>query len=155
MKIYFILFLGQFSSYCASSFCWLQFWTIAVVKKLELLITQALIFIHLFLPKVSNKLLSSFSLPKNVPQLLKTSNTPSPRVIPCLNGIRCLTIIWIILGHGYMYLLLAPTINAYDIVAWAQMPFSMILQSGTTSVDTFFLLSGLLLVLSALREMDR
>jgi len=31
----------------------------------------------------------------------------------------------------------------------------MILQSGTTSVDTFFLLSGLLLVLSALREMDR
>jgi len=76
-------------------------------------------------------------------------------LLPCLNGIRCLTIIWIILGHGYMYLLLAPTINAYDIVAWAQMPFSMILQSGTTSVDTFFLLSGLLLVLSALREMDR
>ncbi|EDW45504.1 GM16810 [Drosophila sechellia] len=54
-----------------------------------------------------------------------------------------------------MYLLLAPTINSYDIVAWAQTPFSMILQSGSTSVDTFFLLSGLLLVLSALREMDR
>ncbi|XP_043641031.1 nose resistant to fluoxetine protein 6 [Drosophila teissieri] len=105
--------------------------------------------------EVSNKLLGSFSLRKNLPQLLKTSSTPSPRVIPCLNGIRCLTIIWIILGHGYMYLLLAPNINAYAIVAWAQTPFSMVLQSGTTSVDTFFLLSGLLLVLTALREMDR
>jgi len=54
-----------------------------------------------------------------------------------------------------MYLLLAPNINAYDIVAWAQAPFSMVIQSGSTSVDTFFLLSGLLLVLTTLREMDR
>ncbi|KMY87457.1 nose resistant to fluoxetine protein 6 [Drosophila simulans] len=125
------------------------------VSILILLCTVVLLATILDYSSVSNKLLGSFSLRKNVPQLLKTSNTPSPRVIPCLNGIRCLTIIWIILGHGYMYLLLAPTINSYDIVAWAQTPFSMILQSGTTSVDTFFLLSGLLLVLSALREMDR
>ncbi|KAH8273515.1 hypothetical protein KR018_009058, partial [Drosophila ironensis] len=105
--------------------------------------------------KVTCKLLGSFSLRQNLPQLLATNATPSPRVIPCLNGIRCLTIIWIILGHGYMYLLLAPLINAYEIVAWAQTPFSMILQSGSSSVDTFFLLSGLLLVLTTLREMER
>ncbi|XP_017061001.2 LOW QUALITY PROTEIN: nose resistant to fluoxetine protein 6 [Drosophila ficusphila] len=105
--------------------------------------------------EVSVNYLCTFSLVKSLPQLLKTTNSPSPRVIPCLNGIRCLTIIWIILGHGYMFLLLAPNINAYDIVAWAQTPFSMVMQSGSTSVDTFFLLSGLLLVLTSLRELDR
>ncbi|KAH8421542.1 hypothetical protein KR009_012238, partial [Drosophila setifemur] len=105
--------------------------------------------------EVSGKLLGTFSLKQNLPQLLRTTSTPSPRVIPCLNGIRCLTIIWIILGHGYMFLLLAPSVNAYEIVAWAQTPFSMLLQSGNVSVDTFFLLSGMLLVLTTLREMER
>lgn len=104
---------------------------------------------------VAGQLLGSFSLRQNLPQLLRTSDTPSPRVIPCLHGIRCLTIIWIILGHGYMYLLLAPTINSLEIVAWARTPFSMVMQSGAISVDTFFLLSGLLLVLSSLRELER
>ncbi|XP_017034569.1 nose resistant to fluoxetine protein 6 [Drosophila kikkawai] len=105
--------------------------------------------------KVSGQLLGAFSLRQNLPQLLTTSSTPSPRLIPCLHGIRCLTIIWIILGHGYMYLLLAPTVNSLEIVAWARTPFSMVMQSGAVSVDTFFLLSGLLLVLSSLRELER
>ncbi|KAH8352937.1 hypothetical protein KR084_007429, partial [Drosophila pseudotakahashii] len=125
------------------------------VSILVLLCIVVLVATILDYAEVSSKLLGSFSLRKNVPQLLKTSSKPSPRVIQCLNGIRCLTIIWIILGHGYMYLLLAPNINAYEIVAWAKTPFSMAFQSGSTSVDTFFLLSGLLLVLTALREMDR
>ncbi|XP_052853744.1 nose resistant to fluoxetine protein 6 [Drosophila gunungcola] len=125
------------------------------VAMLILLCTLVFLSTILDYGKVSNKLLGTFSLRQNLPQLLKTSNSPSPRVIPCLNGIRCLTIIWIILGHGYMYLLLAPNINSYDIVAWAKTPFSMAMQSGTTSVDTFFLLSGLLLVLTSLRELER
>lgn len=54
-----------------------------------------------------------------------------------------------------MFLLLAPNINSYEIVAWAQTPSSMLLQSGSISVDTFFLLSGLLLVLTTLREMEK
>ncbi|XP_017075501.2 LOW QUALITY PROTEIN: nose resistant to fluoxetine protein 6 [Drosophila eugracilis] len=130
----------------------LDWFAVSVLIVLCVLVLLATIFEY---GGVSNKILGSFSLLTNLPQLLKTSNTPSPRVIPCLNGIRCLTIIWIILGHGYMYLLLSPTINAYEIVAWAKTPFSMVLQSGSTSVDTFFLLSGLLLVLTTLRELDR
>ncbi|XP_023034684.2 nose resistant to fluoxetine protein 6 [Drosophila willistoni] len=105
--------------------------------------------------KVSSKPLMCFSLRQNVPQLVRTSTTSSPHVIPCLNGIRCLTIIWIIYGHGYMYLLLSPSVNALEVSAWAETPFSMILQSGTISVDTFFLLSGMLLVMSTLRHLER
>lgn len=54
-----------------------------------------------------------------------------------------------------MFMLLSPNVNTFEIVAWAQTPFSMILQSGAISVDTFFLLSGMLLVMSTLRELER
>ncbi|XP_022233577.2 nose resistant to fluoxetine protein 6 isoform X2 [Drosophila obscura] len=120
----------------------LDWFAVAVLVVLAILVFLATLLDR---AKASNKLLSSFSLRQNLPQ----------HVMPCLNGIRCLTIIWIIFGHGYMFLLLAPSVNAYEIIAWAQTPFSMVLQSGTISVDTFFLLSGLLLVMSALREMER
>ncbi|XP_030245897.1 nose resistant to fluoxetine protein 6, partial [Drosophila navojoa] len=102
----------------------------------------------------SQKLLAAFSLRQNLRQLMKISK-PSIHLIPCLHGIRCLTIIWIIWGHDYMFLLLAPNVNSYEVIAWAQTPFSMILQSGTIAVDTFFLLSGMLLAMSTLRELDR
>lgn len=102
-------------------------------------------------------MLTVFSLRRNLRQLLHTTATKAvpSHVIPCLHGIRCLTIIWIIYGHDVMFMLLAPSVNNYEIVAWAQTPYSMILQSGTTSVDTFFLLSGMLLVMSTLRELER
>ncbi|XP_017869446.1 PREDICTED: nose resistant to fluoxetine protein 6 [Drosophila arizonae] len=104
--------------------------------------------------KGPQKLLAAFSLRQNLRQLMKISR-PSIHLIPCLHGIRCLTIIWIIWGHDYMFLLLAPNVNSYEVIAWAQTPFSMILQSGTIAVDTFFLLSGMLLVMSTLRELER
>ncbi|XP_068156769.1 nose resistant to fluoxetine protein 6-like [Drosophila tropicalis] len=130
----------------------LDWFAICVFVLLALLVLLATILDY---REVSSKLLLSFSLRQNVPQLVKTTSTAAAHVIPCLHGIRCLTIIWIIYGHGYMFLLLAPNVNAFDIVAWAQTPYSMILQSGSISVDTFFLLSGLLLVMSTLRELER
>lgn len=110
-------------------------------------------YIYLY-PVGPQKLLAAFSLRQNLRQLMKISK-PSIHLIPCLHGIRCLTIIWIIWGHDYMFLLLAPNVNSYEVIAWAQTPFSMILQSGTIAVDTFFLLSGMLLVMSTLRELER
>ncbi|KAH8386779.1 hypothetical protein KR093_002452 [Drosophila rubida] len=105
----------------------------------------------------NNKLLLVFSLRQNLRSLMKiTSSTAvGSHVIPCLHGIRCLTIIWIIYGHDNMFMLLSPTVNNYEVVAWAQTPYSMILQSGSISVDTFFLLSGMLLVMATLRELER
>ncbi|ALC49559.1 CG42329, partial [Drosophila busckii] len=101
----------------------------------------------------AHQLLLCFSLRRNLPPLFATAN--SPHLIPCLHGIRCLTIIWIIYGHDYMFLLLSPLINALAVKDWAQTPYSMLLQSGSISVDTFFMLSGMLLVLSTLRQLER
>ncbi|XP_030378336.1 nose resistant to fluoxetine protein 6 [Scaptodrosophila lebanonensis] len=98
--------------------------------------------------------LSAFALRPNLQQLQHIYRGSS-NVVYCLNGIRCLTIIWIIFGHGFMFMLILPNINSYKIVGWAQTPFSMLLQSGSTAVDTFFMLSGMLLVLVSMRELDR
>ncbi|XP_032296334.1 nose resistant to fluoxetine protein 6 isoform X2 [Drosophila virilis] len=106
----------------------------------------------------AQQVLGVFSLRQNLRQLFQVSTgttTTTPHLIPCLHGIRCLTIIWIIYGHDYMFMLLAPSVNTYEVIAWAQTPYSMLLQSGSISVDTFFLLSGMLLVMSSLRELER
>ncbi|XP_055841712.1 nose resistant to fluoxetine protein 6-like isoform X2 [Episyrphus balteatus] len=102
-----------------------------------------------------NEGLVAFSLYVNMTILFRTSSKKSPNVISCLNGIRCMSIIWIIYGHDYMFNLLLPNANSKDIVEWAQTPFSMFLQSGTICVDSFFFLSGLLLIWAGLKEMER
>lgn len=98
-----------------------------------------------------------FSLFVNFKLLCRMSgNKRSPNVIYCLNGIRSLSIIWIVFGHCYMVALLLPThVNSADILDWLKTPFSMLLQSGTMSVDTFFFLSGFLLSWVAFKELDK
>lgn len=103
------------------------------------------------------ELFKAFSLFVNFKLLCKMSdNKRSPNVIYCLNGIRSLSIIWIVFGHCYMVALLLPThVNSADILDWLKTPFSMLLQSGTMSVDTFFFLSGFLLSWVAFKELDK
>lgn len=103
------------------------------------------------------ELFKVFSLFLNFKLLCKMSgNKKSPNVIYCLNGIRSLSIIWIVFGHCYMVVLLLPThVNSTDIMDWLKTPFSMFLQSGTISVDTFFFLSGFLLSWVAFKELEK
>ncbi|XP_054728349.1 nose resistant to fluoxetine protein 6-like [Anastrepha obliqua] len=101
--------------------------------------------------KLPNKLMISFSATKNLRQLLKVQHGH----IPCLHGIRCLSLFWIIFLHCYLYRILSPNINSVDIQSWEHTPFSMIEQSGSIAVDSFFFLSGLLVIMVAFREMEK
>lgn len=103
------------------------------------------------------ELFKAFSLFVNFKLLCKMSgNKKSPNVIHCLNGIRCLSIVWIVFGHCYMVVLLLPTnVNSAEILDWLRTPFSMFLQSGTMSVDSFFFLSGFLLSWVAFKELEK
>ncbi|XP_053681623.1 nose resistant to fluoxetine protein 6-like [Sabethes cyaneus] len=76
-------------------------------------------------------------------------------VIDCLHGIRFLAILWIIFGHSYMMVLSAPLINPVATLDWIASPHSAPIVAGAISVDTFFVLSGLLACWSFLRELDR
>ncbi|XP_037961082.1 O-acyltransferase like protein-like [Teleopsis dalmanni] len=106
--------------------------------------------------KKSHPLLLSFSLISNTRQLFHiSSHTNSPSVIPCLHGIRSLSIVWIIYLHCYLMMTYSPNINAVELRNWFQSVYSMVLQRASISVDTFFFLSGLLVALVSFRSMEK
>lgn len=115
---------------------------------------------------------SAFSVYSNWFRLMKTSKIPSQdksNIIESIHGVRVLTIMWIILGHSYMLLTSAPLINPIvtsDVsirhegiihieIQWLKSFHSTLIIAGPLSVDTFFLLSGLLTCWSLLKELDR
>jgi peptidoglycan/LPS O-acetylase OafA/YrhL len=72
-----------------------------------------------------------------------------------LHGIRALSIMWIVICHTYAFFMMAPTMNSNDYFLWVQKVSSMFFLSGFYGVDTFFLLSAMLLSLSVFNELDR
>ena len=99
----------------------------------------------------------AFSFYTNLTKLFQTTLTTNNKstVIGCLNGIRCLSMIWIIFAHRVSNFLSTPTINLTYFLQWVKQYPSMLILSGTVSVDTFFLLSGFLVTHSILKELDR
>ncbi|KAH8280767.1 hypothetical protein KR054_010700, partial [Drosophila jambulina] len=79
----------------------------------------------------------------------------TPNVIQCLNGMRCLSMIWVVLGHEYVMYLKAPGVNQEYSLHWMSKPFASFIIFAPFSVDTFFFLSGLLLVFIGLRTLDK
>ncbi|XP_020803371.1 O-acyltransferase like protein-like [Drosophila serrata] len=79
----------------------------------------------------------------------------TPNVIQCLNGMRCMSLIWVILGHEYTINAMAAAINALDILRWMSKPFTSLILYAPFSVDTFFFLSGFLLVVIGLRALEK
>ncbi|XP_043867396.1 nose resistant to fluoxetine protein 6 isoform X2 [Drosophila mojavensis] len=79
----------------------------------------------------------------------------NPNVIECLHGMRCLSLIWVVFGHEYMFGLANPNINRISFLHWSESPFAQTIIHAVFSVDTFFFLSGMLVVMVALRAMER
>jgi len=65
--------------------------------------------------------------------------------LECLNGIRFLSIAWVILGHTYLFVSIGAGDNFASILGdWVKRFSFAIVSNATFSVDSFFLLSGLL-----------
>ncbi|XP_016950512.1 nose resistant to fluoxetine protein 6 [Drosophila biarmipes] len=79
----------------------------------------------------------------------------NPNVIDCLNGIRCLSLAWVVFCHQYVNTLYAPNLNLFHAYSWAETPYASFILHGFFSVDSFFVLGGLLVALITLRMMDR
>ena len=96
-----------------------------------------------------------FSLYKNVPLILATHQPPN--AITSINGIRVISICWVIFGHTLVWEL------AYDVIANAKEVVDTIpkqflyqlLNNATFAVDDFFVLSGLLMSYLMIKEMER
>jgi len=96
-------------------------------------------------------LLRSFSLIHNLPRLL---NTNTKGQITCLNGVRVLSICWVMIGHTYDWSLPLIKNPATQLALAKKMSFQFV-TNAWFSVDSFLFLSGFLLAYLTIRELNR
>ncbi|XP_015186719.1 PREDICTED: nose resistant to fluoxetine protein 6 isoform X2 [Polistes dominula] len=88
-------------------------------------------------------LLNSFSIYTNCKNLF---NTDRPQgCIPCLDGLRFLSICWIIYGHTYYIEVMGINMDLTQVPKMHENWSKMLVLNGNMVTDTFFLLSGVLL----------
>ncbi|KXJ75069.1 hypothetical protein RP20_CCG012371 [Aedes albopictus] len=107
-------------------------------------------------------LYSSFSLYRNLQTILRTYLRVTPKeaeltkTIECLDGIRSLSMIWIIIFHVHDLIPKVPVVNASSRDEYLDHPVSALLfVSGFLAVDTFFVLSGILVTWTLLKELTK
>lgn len=92
------------------------------------------------------------SLFTNVPQFFRVSEGQMKNDILCLNGIRCITMAWIIMTHTMMYNDWSAFARTKEVEVALNSLISQPLFNGSYLVDTFFLMSGLLSAFTAFRH---
>ena len=104
----------------------------------------------------TEELFQSFSLRKNLTKLLGIT-LPSKDHLACLDGIRFLSITWVMLGHWFAGFEGAFKVNnlfqSFKITEgnfWFQ-----VIDNAFVSVDTFFLLSACLVCYLTMKELDK
>ena len=99
--------------------------------------------------------ITSFSIFKNVKMILSTKQPPT--AITSLNGIRVLSMFWVILGHTHYWALISGVLtNPLYVLSHYTHRFSFQpITNGFFSVDSFFFLSGALVSYLTLREMEK
>lgn len=98
--------------------------------------------------------LIAFSVPSNAEKLFSFSKG-SKNSIECLNGIRVISMIWVIYGHSFASNMAVPKINFIDYIKWTRTFFSVFTHNAFISVDSFFFLSGLLLSWIGMKEIEK
>lgn len=107
-------------------------------------------------PKEStvSRLLMSFSLVGNGKKILDVGKSDDG--ITSIHGLRMWSMLWIIFGHSYSFAQQWVTYrNTEDMKAIPADIISQGIANGTLSVDTFFFISGLLIVYVAFTKMDQ
>ncbi|XP_017084003.2 nose resistant to fluoxetine protein 6-like isoform X1 [Drosophila eugracilis] len=132
--------------------------TIVILSVMNVLVILASIFDYFLWGDQKNipVVVKAFSARANSRTLFRiVPNKSNPNVIECLHGIRCMSLIWVIFSHEYIFTLTAPNINTAEIWSWAVRPFASFILHGYFSVDSFFVLGGLLVSMIALRSMEK
>ena len=100
-------------------------------------------------------ILIAFSLYKTLPSILSTDQPAS--AIRCINGIRVLSMFWVIGAHTNLWFFVTFTLdNIGSVITDTATQFSyQVILNGFFAVDSFFFLSGLLVSYLTMREMSR
>ena len=118
----------------------------------------------LHLPYIPTSLLpifQGFSAYHNVIKIVSVSSGPSDGSnLACINGLKYISISWIVLGHTLWEYCLVSGHGAFaasataDIKAAGSVAFTAV-WNGLIGVDTFFVIGGCLLAFHTLKEMDK
>ena len=100
-----------------------------------------------------NDFITAFSLLKVLPQILSTKQPPS--AITSINGLRVMSMFWVILCHTHTWVLTVGAQNTGILRDVLSRFTFQVVSNGFFSVDSFFFLSGLLVAYLTLREMKR
>ncbi|XP_053381296.1 nose resistant to fluoxetine protein 6-like [Mercenaria mercenaria] len=104
-------------------------------------------------PGLPGRLLLSFSAYTNASKIFNTNQASG--ILTSVNGIRFISMTWVVLGHTYAFGLNA-TDNISTFLPQILKRFSFqVISNATVAVDTFFVLSGLLVAYLSLREMKK
>ena len=100
-------------------------------------------------------LILSFSVYRTMPVIMNTHQPAN--AITSINGIRVISMFWVITAHTYLWgMTYGVTANIVDAVETVPKRFLFQpIDNAFLSVDSFFVLSGLLLSYLAIREMER
>ncbi|XP_055304016.1 uncharacterized protein LOC129569308 [Sitodiplosis mosellana] len=99
--------------------------------------------------------LSAFSFFTNGLKLLSNKKTKSLDMMYCLHGIRAISTQWVVLGHTFLMYGMLPIRNTALIPEFMSRYHNMIILSAPIAVDTFFVLSGLLVSINMLKHLDK
>lgn len=102
-----------------------------------------------------NQFLISFSAYTNGKKLFDISKSKSPNSIRCLNGLRGISVLWIIFGHRFVNQQRFPLTNHATVHELYNNIYSVILTSYDSAVDTFFVMGAVLLTMSVLKALDK
>ncbi|KAL5011558.1 hypothetical protein ScPMuIL_010109 [Solemya velum] len=104
-------------------------------------------------PGYCGRILLAFSVYTNASKILNTKQSAGS--IRALNGIRVMSMTWVLLGHSYSFgITITENVLPYFMVQFKRWTFQALLNA-TVSVDTFFTISGLLLSYLVLKEMKQ
>ncbi|KAI5639154.1 acyltransferase family domain-containing protein [Phthorimaea operculella] len=95
----------------------------------------------------------SFSLYTNTRRFLTFKS--SPGALECVDGIRAISMLWVVVGHTYSFTLLRFIHNMFDIYEWMTDISSTWINAAPITVDTFFMLSGVLVVYTTIGKISR
>ena len=98
---------------------------------------------------------TAFSIIKNLSMILSTKQPPT--AITSLNGIRVMSIFWVIVAHTHYWALISNVLKnpAYALSHYTHRFSYQPIVNGFLAVDSFFFLSGVLVAYLTLREMER
>ncbi|KAJ3644146.1 hypothetical protein Zmor_026818 [Zophobas morio] len=94
----------------------------------------------------------AFSLYSNGKKIFHLGNSQQ---LLCLNGIKSLSMLWVVLGHVYMAYVFVPLDNYLDVYNWIESTYSQYITGATVSVDTFFVVGGFLTIYTFQATMDK